>query len=140
MQKVSKAKKKSTEVFAGLKRSQPSTSGAGKPFRQAPLPNRNQRENGRGWFFSRFGQKSKSVIFSQSKVCESVFTLGIKKCLPIGKGFVIKEIPLSVPVSGRLRFFLKNWQYLTQNLLILSFVQVIRFPFSRLQYNSFTLQ
>ena len=43
--------------------------------------------------------------------------------------FVIKEIPLSVPVSGRLKFFLKNWECLTQDPLILSFVQGYQIPF-----------
>ena len=104
--KSSKAKRKSTEVFTGLKKTAGaghSSSGGGKqPFRQAPLPfSRGQRGNGRGLFFSKFGQKGKPVISSQPQMCESTVTSGLPKCSPISEGLVCYQTGSSFSTSVR---------------------------------------
>jgi len=43
--------------------------------------------------------------------------------------FMIKEIPQNLPVAGRLRHFLRNWECLTQDPQILKLVMGYRIPF-----------
>ena len=43
--------------------------------------------------------------------------------------FMIKEIPRNLPVAGRLRHFLRNWECLTQDPQILKLVMGYRIPF-----------
>jgi len=135
LHKSSKTKKKASEIFTGLNRkrkSPASSSGHTRPFRSGPLPaSRGTRGSGsgRGHFSTKFAKIINLQSFHQSKTSNS-FTFYFPKIHPlVQKLFAIKKFPQILSRAGRIKFFLKNWQCLTQDPHVISMVQGYRIPF-----------
>jgi len=124
LQKSSKTKKKSADIFTGLNRkSSATTSGNTKPFRSGPLPSKRFRGDGsgRGHFFTKFSKRGKSLqSFPQSRASSSFASrfsqnpsIGSKLicCKGVSSNFVLcgkdkifpKKLAMSYPGSSGFR-------------------------------------
>ena len=113
MVKDCKSKKKSKEMFSGLKRpasSSASGSSSQIPFRQGSLPNRGQRGGGRGRkFFSKLGQKSKfTTSLPKSKNSRAFITTGLPQGSSSSEGYISSQGNSLFASSRQIKVFSKE--------------------------------
>ena len=124
------ARKQSIEMFAGLKKQNLTNSRSKtiqQPFPKGPVPQGSGSGRGRS-FFNAFGQRGKG-FFSKFKKPVMLETSKFPNLHPLVETlFPVSHLDFqNLPAAGRLKWFLRNWEILTQDPQILDIV-VSRYP------------